>query len=383
MTIGRFLRDKQLLHAITVLIGTMVGVGVFGVPFVFAKAGFWVGLVFLLFAAGATMLLNLLYAEVILRTPTTHQLVGYTSIYLGRFFRMVILFVGVLTIYGALLAYIIISGEFLHNVLSQFFAIPPQYYSIGFFAVVSALLLFRLRTVAFIEFAMTLFFIAVVLVIFGIGIPQMRLENLTAFTPEFWFLPYGVLLFAMAGLTSIPIQRQILNGRERELKPAIIIAVSVAALLYLVFAFTVVGVSGEITSPDALEGLLAFLGYKIIFLGSLFGVLAIFTSYLMLGTALVDVFSLDYGIKRRTSWFLAVLPAILLFFSGMRNFIDVISLIGSVAIGIEAVVVIILVLRARKKGNRPPEFTIRVPRPVLYLLALVFAAGAIYAFLGY
>ena len=41
------LKNREFLHATSILIGTMVGVGIFGIPFAFAKAGFWVGLSFL------------------------------------------------------------------------------------------------------------------------------------------------------------------------------------------------------------------------------------------------------------------------------------------------------------------------------------------------
>ncbi len=373
------LTDKKFLHATAVLIGTMVGVGIFGIPFSFAKAGFWIGFGFLLLTGAMTVIFNLLFAEVVLRTEGKHQLVGYTDIYLGPFFKRVVLLTNLVGIYGALLAYIIIAGEFLKNIFSQFFYLSPLSYNVIFFFAASVLLPFGFRTIAWVEFFLTALFIGVVFIIFGAGAPQIQLANLATGESFFWFLPYGVLLFAFAGLTSIPIQREVLRGQEHQFKKSILLAVTLVGALYLLFAFTVVGVSGEVTTPDALSGLFEFLGEKVILLGSLFGVLAITTSYLMLGTALRDIFRLDYSIRRIPAVLLVVLPPFILFLGGLRMFIDVISLVGSVAIGLESIVLLFVFRKAKRDGSRVPEYTLHLPSWLVYLLILLFSLGIIYA----
>lgn len=371
--------NRSFLHATAVLIGTMVGVGIFGIPFVFAKAGFGLGIFFLLGIGLLTIVTNLTFAEVILRTEGKHQLVGYTNAYLGPNFKKIVLTTNILGIYGAFLAYITVAGDFLNTIFSQFFYLQPFQYSLIFFVVISLILLFKFRTVAWIEFFLTALFVFIVLMIFAVGISKVELSNLWTFVPEYSFLPYGVLLFAFAGLTSLPIQREILRGQERQLKNSILFAVLLVGFLYALFAFTVVGISGDITSPDALTGLFDFLGYKVILLGSLFGVLSISTSSLMLGTALKDVFRLDYNMKPLSAWLLVILPPFLLFLGGFRTFIDIISLVGAVAIGVESIILLAVYWKARKEGTRNPEYTINVPQWVLYLLSLVFLLGVVHA----
>ncbi len=375
------LSDKRFLHATAVLVGTMVGVGIFGIPFVFAKAGFFIGLAFLIFIALVTYFLNLLFTEVILRTDAPHQLTGYAGKYLGLTGKRLMLITSTLGIFGALLAYIIISGEFLNNIFSQITYIRPETFSIFFWIAVSGIMLLRFRTAAWIEFFMTGLFILIIVLIFGLGIQKIEIGNFLTFIPEFWFLPYGVLLFAFAGITSIPIQRQILGDKEHYLRPAITLAVILVSVLYLLFAITVVGVSGDITSPDALAGLFEYLGMPIIILGSFFGILAISTSYLMLSKALTDMFHFDYGLSKKWTWLLVTIPPFVLFLAGFRTFIDIINLVGSVAIGLEAIMIIFIFVRAKHKGDRIPEMSLQVPAWLLYFLSLVFAAGIIYAFI--
>lgn len=374
----QLLRDSKFLHSTTVLIGTMVGVGIFGIPFVFAKSGFLIGLGFTLLAGFVTLLSNLMFAEIVLRTHGQHQLVGYANRYLGPLAKRAMLFTNTLGIFGALLVYINVVGEFLNNIFSSFFYIRPEVYSIMFFILCAFLLMFRFRTIAVVEFFMTGLFISIILLIFGFGIPEMHLQNLSTITPQFWFLPYGVLLFAFGALTSIPLQREILSGKEHLFRASILWAVGLVGILYLLFALTVVGVSGDVTSPDALSGLIDMLGVKIVVLGSIFGVLAIFTSFLMLGSALKNVFHLDYGMKKHSSWLLTILPPIALYFAGMRSFIRVMEFVGAVAIGIESILIIFMYARARRRGDRIPEFTLSVPRWLLCFLVVLFAAGIIY-----
>ena len=369
------LKNKQFLRATAILIGTMVGVGIFGIPFSFAKAGFWIGFLFLIGTGLATLFLYFIYGEVILRTHQPHQMVGYTQLYLGNFWKRLLFFSLLLTTYAALLAYIIIAGEFLPNVLSSVFYLSPSSFSIWFFGIASFLVLLGIRTVAWVELGLSFLFIAVIGLIFGFGIGDVNLSNYSYVNLEFWFFPYGVLLFAFGGLSAIPIQRRILTGSENYFKKAIFASVLLVAILYFVFGLTVLGISGDSTTPDAISGLIDQIGGRIVFLGSLFGIMAVSTSYLMLSTALLEVFMLDYGFGRKISWLLVVTPPFVLFLGGLRNFIDVISLAGAVGIGLEAFILIFMYIKAKSHGDRVPEYSLRIPAWTLYLLAFIFAGG--------
>jgi len=372
------LKNKAFLHSTAVLIGTMVGVGIFGIPLAFAKAGFLVGLGFMVFAAMVTGLFTLLFAEVVLRTEGRHQLVGYTGIYLGPFYKKIIFLANTIGIYGALLAYIIVTGNFLNNILSHYIAATPETYSIVFAVLASLVVYTGLRTGVVVEFGLTLLFMTVMAMIFGVGIGKIDMANFSGFNAMYWFLPYGVLLFAFGGLSSVPLQREILRGQEKLLKPSILTAVVVVSIMYLLFAVTVVGISGAGTTDDAISGLLGVLGPQIIFLGSLFGVLAISTSFLMGGLALQDIFLLDYKLPRVSAWLLTVVPPLVMFWGGMRNFVDIIGLVGSVAIGIESIIFVFLLRKSRHHGQREPEFHLKVPQWILYLFIPIFLAGVIY-----
>ena len=375
------LKSKNFLYATAVLVGTMVGVGVFGIPFAFTKAGFWVGFSFLIFIGFITILLNLMYGEIVLRTHEKHQITGYTDKYLGIWFKRSIFFSVSLSLYSALLAYIIIAGDFLNNIFSSVFYASPATYSLIFFFILSILVLIGIRRISLVELFLVVLYAVVILLILIIGANKIDSINFNGIQREFWFLPYGVLLFAFAGFSAVPIQRDILKNQENYLRPSILLAVILTGVLYLVFAFIVVGISGSVTTPDAISGLYEFLGSKIILLGSIFGILAVSTSFLMLGSAFLDMFNLDYNVSRKWAWFLVVAPPLVLFLGGLRTFIDIISLAGSVAIGLEGIVLTFVYIKSKSKGDRVPEYSLELPKFFYYLLIFMFGAGIVYALL--
>lgn len=356
----------------------MVGVGIFGLPYAFAQAGFWVGMGLLVAIGLITMLVDLMYGEVILRTHATHQIMGYARLYLGPFFQRVLFFSAVLMGYVGLLAYIIISGDFLSTLLSPFFYTPVTTYSIIFGVALSAVVFRGVKTVSKVELFFTSLFIVVMGLIFMTGFPSIDTVNFAGFDRANFALPYGVLLFAFGGLLAVPIQRQLLLGQERKLWPAITIAVLVTASLYAVFTTTVVGISGLATAPDAISSLYQFLGSKITTLGAFFGIFAITTAFLMHASAMINTFHQDFKIHRVNAWLLAVVPPMLLYLLGIRSFIGIIALAGGVALAIEQILIVFLYARAKSHGDRVPEYSLNIPTWLLYILIGIFGIGIIY-----
>lgn len=375
--------SKKIYSSVAVLMGGIIGVGIFGVPFVFSKAGILTGILFLAGLGIINVIVNLAYGEVILRTNQAHQLVGYAGIYLGDFAKKFSFFAFVLSIYAALLAYIIVGGEFLANVFSLYFSLSPVGASAVFFIIGSLAVAGGIKTVVKLDTAtMAFLLVGIGLIVFW-GIGQVQLNNFDFWNKEFWFLPYGVILFALAGMSSVVLSREVLDGQESLLKKSIIWGSAIPAVVYLVFALLVVGVSGDATSPEAFSGLLPFLGSKIIFLGSLFGVLAIFTSFINLGRILTESFRYDFNLNWFVSGILALLPPFLIFLWGVRNFINAIGLAGALGLGLQWIIFILIYNKVKILGHRIPEYSLNLPGWFWYLIISIFAFGAVMTVVGY
>jgi hypothetical protein len=239
----------------------------------------------------------------------------------------------------------------------------------------------RTRTIAAIELGLIAVYGAIIVIIAVAGLPHLTPWFLSGWTLEYWYLPYGIVLFALAGMSAIPIQRQLLMGRERLMSPAIIGAMLFVVALYSLFALTVVGLSGDITTPESLAGLFGILSTPLLMLASVLGILTISSSYVMLGTALYESFHIDYHVRPSLAWLLGIVPPILIFLSGLRNFIDVVGLVGAVSGGVQAVLLLAAYLRARRTRLRDAELRLRIPSIAVWVLMAFFAAGAVHELL--
>lgn len=196
-----------------------------------------------------------------------------------------------------------------------------------------------------------------------------------------FFLPYGIVFFSLTGGAAIPELRQILKGEERKIKKVIVYGTIIPAIIYLLFALTVVGVTGQKTTEDAISGLIPYLGQNIVVLGAAFGFLAVITSFLMLGRNLRKMFQLDYKLNKLLAWALACFVPLAVFLFGLKDFILVIGLIGAVAGGFEGIITTLIYIKAKKMGDRQPEYSLKMKKVYVWAMVLLFALGIIYQFI--
>lgn len=370
---------KKFPLALATLLGTIVGAGIFGIPYVISKSGIIPGLFYFLILGGAVLLVHLFLGEIILRTREKYRLIGHAERYLGNWGKILITISTLLGIPGTLLAYTIIGGDFLKIIFSPFLNLSSFHFSLIFWLILSYFIFWGIKLIAKAELLMNLIFFFIIFIIFFFAFPKINLQNFSLINPSHIFLPFGVILFSFTASAAIPEIGEILKTEKerKEYKKVIISASMISFLLYLLFALVVIGVSGKNTSEEALQGLLPILGQKIIILGALFGILSIATTFLVLGNYLKNTLFYDYKIPKFISAsFTCGLPLIL-FLIGFRGFIEVISFVGTIIGAIEGVVIILIFKKAKKLGNRKPEYSLKVPSILLYFLIGIFILGVI------
>jgi len=371
--------NNSFLLALSTLIGTIIGAGIFGLPYVVSKSGVVPSLFYFVILGGVVLLLHLFVGEIVLRTPGKHRLIGYSEIYLGSWAKKLITISTVVGIVGTLLAYIIVAGDFLEIVFASMFSVSGTVYSIVVWAVLSLFILKGIQAIAKIELFMNIALFSVIGVILAFAVPHMESGNFIIFDSSNIFLPYGVVLFAFAGWAAIPEITDLFKSRreKRGLDNLIVWATIICGLLYVVFSLIVVGVSGVLTSQDALTGLVPLLGNGIVILGALFGLVAIAASFLVLGNYLKNSLRYDYKVPYIVSAGVAILAPIVLFLLGLREFIVVIGIVGALIGTIDGVIIVLIYRKAKQKGERQPEYSLRVPQFVFALIIGILVVGAI------
>jgi len=223
-------------------------------------------------------------------------------------------------------------------------------YSVIYLILGSLLVFFGINIVEKIEFwGLILFLLALAAIIFK-ALPYFKWDNLTigGGTSDL-FLPYGAVLFALWGASSIPEVEEML-GRKRKKKylPALILVSSfVAPVIYLIFIVAVVGFTGIYTTESAIAGFGHIFGPKLLSLVYIFGLVVTFTSFVIVGLTLKKILNYDLKISKTKAWLItAGLPLVLLF-CGLNNFLAIISFIGGVTLGIEGIVILLMYQKIR------------------------------------
>lgn len=373
------LRKKSgLLGAISIFLGTAIGAGVFGIPFVFSKAGFFVGCIHLCVLGAIMILVSIAYGEVCLRTKGKHQLIGYAGLYAGKKGRILAWLALFLGIYSALVAYTIEVGVFLHAVLSPWWGGSPFIYSLIFFTIMALALFIGLKSIVWIDKIMVLLLLTIIGVLFLFGMPKIDLNHLITFDSKNILLPYGVILFALGAASAIPTMKEILQGQLKKLKMAISFAAMIPILVYALFAFVVVGVNGASTTEGAIIGLSSELGNTVLVLGSILGILAMTTSFASLGLVLKEAYQYDFKLSKTLSWFLVLIVPLVIFILNFMTFVEILGFAGAIIGGFEGIIIIMIHQKAKKQGQRNPEYSIEFPKIFRSILYCVFILGIFY-----
>ncbi|MBI4101601.1 MAG: hypothetical protein HY443_01380, partial [Candidatus Nealsonbacteria bacterium] len=358
------------IYPVATLSGTIVGVGLFSLPFIALKVGTGTMIGYFLVLGSLVILIHSLFGEIALRTPDRLRLPGYAKVHLGSWAQK-LAFVSSLTgFFGAILAYLIVGGEFLASLLSPVLGGGNIFYTILYLSIGSLLIFGGIKMIAKIEFWGLIGFVAVLVLIYLRGQKFIELDNffIGGFNSEVrnWFLPYGPILFSLWGASLIPELEEMLGEKKSLLKKVIFVSILIPILVYLFFIYLVLGITGPATTESAMAGLKNVLGDGIVTLGLFFGVITTFTSFIAIGLTLKKTLQYDLRFEKNLALAITCFLPLILFLLGVKSFIGVISFVGGVMLGIDG----ILILLMYRKLN-PHRFWV-LP------LILVFFGGIIY-----
>lgn len=368
----------NLFSAVALLIGTAIGAGIFGLPYVISQSGYIVGIGYILGLGIIGTIVNLAFGEVVLSTEGTHQFPKYVEKYLGKRWKTTAIIVTFLGFYGALIAYTIEIGNLLYAVLSQYWGGAPLHYAMSFYVLMSIALFIGLRAVANLEKVMVIGILILILLLVIIGIPHIEITNLFTFTPSAMFLPYGVVLFAIGAASAVPDMKNVLQKNPKQLRKAIIIGSIVPIIIYLVFVTIVVGITGHATTASAVLGLGERLGSVTLLFGTIFGIMAMTTSFLSLGLVLKEIFIYDFKQSLVVSWLFVVLPPAAIVILGLVSFIQILGISGALLGGVNGIVLMRMHYHSQTKRDRVPEYTITQSKLLHAIVYLLFVLGIAY-----
>jgi len=370
---------KNYYQALATMIGYMVGVGMFGLPFLVSRAGVFTFVILLLGLGAIQYLTHLIYANMIVATESYHRLAGYAGIYLGKKGRIIVFIAKIFGNIGGLLAYIIITGIFLHQLLSPHFGGSEFFYGSLIFAFEAIVVFFGIRAIGRAELIMTVFLILVVGLIIWRGMDVVSATNYVVFDWKYLLLPFGATMVSLDGSGSLPIVAKLLNKDKNAVKSVVRFGILIPMLITLFFVLTIVGISGPLTTQDAISGVRLVLDDGVIFFSLIFGILTMITSFFGVAEAVKEMLWWDFRVNKNLAWAIAVFVPYSLYVIGVKNLAVVISFVGAIGGGFCGIILILIYRKMVKMKDMTPLFSNRKPGKVItsFIIAL-FISGIFY-----
>lgn len=364
------MKTSKELRAYFVILSTIVGLGVFALPYAFSKSGylflFWS--IFLFFAF---FILHLLFGEILFQTDKKHNLPGLAGIYLHPFLKHLVWFFDYFGMLGVFLIYFIALKEFWSIILPN---IDPLIIKL-LFALFNLYFIFKeISFFAKFETFLSLSILVIFLFISLFLLPKLNLENifLTLKNTQDQILPYGILLFALSGTSALPIVYDLIGKNKKSYLKINFWALFSVILLYLAYTFVVVGFLGPGVSEESLQSLASYLPKTFLILSIILVTLNItfvdFAFYLKRGLIY------DYGLNRNFAHLVLAFSILPLVFWEPLGLISLIGLVSEIFLGFNLLIISLIYLRLKEKKY------FKIPSIIVIFLSLIFFLGIIYGF---
>jgi len=358
--------NKNFLISTGLLSGTIIGAGVFSLPYIFRAAGFFTGIFFLAMAVIVYFVIYRMYGEVIGKTQGRHRFAGYAKIYLGEGAFLLSVLTSIAQTVLVLTIYLILSQSFANLITGPEQGIAKL---IIFWLIGSALIFSGVRRIAWLESLITGGMIAIILIVFLLGIIGGREFPTGALLPDWgnFLLPLGPILFALSGRQAIPEIIKI-NGDYR--KP-ILFGVLIPAIIYLIFVLSVWSLSPAITE-DAVSGLVGNVPAAVLMgVIGIFGIFSLLSSYGTIGLDVYESLEFDLGFPFWLRFGLIAFGPLIIYFAGLQSFIALVGFAGGIFLALEGIFIIWIWKKATGK---------RLAFPAILAL-LVFTTALLYEIL--
>jgi amino acid permease len=356
--------NKKIISATASLIGAVIGAGLFVLPHFLKEGGWLTFLICLIIFGGGMILCHLLLAEIILRTKKRKYFTGYVGKYLGeraRRLSFLYLFPGLV---GALLVYMLMVGQFLFLFGQPWLKIPPFYGSLALL-VFASLLVFRKEKMLLKTQSASSFFLAVILLAtIGYAAFKINPDSLIAFGKSFPLGLPGIIFFSLTGWNALPMMARILTTPENKKKMGAIILFSLGgvALLYFLFSLALTSLGVDIINWSQID-YLSVSSFYLVKVLALIGLIAGAASFFSLGNYLKNSLVVDYHFPNRLAIGATILAPLLLYLLlGSGHLLSLMGIVGAFLGSLQGGIILLIFLKARKRGNRPPEYCLRNPR---------------------
>lgn len=371
-------KNIRIIFPLAAYVGSMLGAGIYGLPYVMKQAGVALFIVYLVIVCLLVGLLYFLFADVAFRTARKERFLGYIGEYIGKRAEKIFLWINVIGGWGTGLSLMLVWGVFASELFAPIVSIDPLILSVAFFTATFPVIYIGSRSVERLDVIMLVFVAVLLVVLFGLGIGRVGPLNAQPVSSLGAFLPYGTLMFAFWGAGIIPEVVEQLRARPKKILIVLTSGLLAIACIYILFPLFVVSVSGDATTQEAIAGLGAKLGRGAIVLGSLIGMTTIWLSYTNTGWVSRNIMIIDFKMSRIWAMAITLVPSLALLLLGFHNFVIMMSIVGAVVVGLMGIMIFELYIKSHDRAKAPRASLIpRIPNGIIRLGSMLLIFGVV------
>jgi amino acid permease len=360
--------SKKTFAIAAIVAAATVGDGVFALPYIFYSAGWLLSLFYVAALAAIIIMAHSLYLATLEKVGEKQRLLGLAKRYFGSggfWLAFCAIVIGLLL---TLVAYLILGAQFIHLAIPT---LRERYEFIVFLALMAIPLFLDDAYVMELELAGIICTTAAILLVFLTAIPHVTFAGVPAVDWHNFFLPFGTVLFALAGWTSIEPAYEAHKRSKGKGGPwtALAMGTGFAAVLYIMFSAGIIGSTGTV-SADTLSGLAQWPFWKKEMIAIL-GLIAVATVYMPISREIKNALEKDLGWGKIAPRLTILLFPPLLVFLGLNNFLFVVGVVGGVFLSTQYLLIISV---GRKALELSPA-----KKALLNAATALFLAAAVYS----
>ncbi len=361
--------NKNFLFAVMILAGTILGAGIFSLPYVVSRVGLVLGAGYLVFFSLVYFLVHRFYGESLMTAPPGHNFLYFLRESMGEWAWRISSAIIIAEFLLILTVYLILAPTF----GTLIFGANGTIVLMTFWILGSLFIFFRLNVLGWTEFFGVAAILVFTFLIFSFGrvaLGGAALPGGLGLTSL--FLPLGPLLFALAGRSAMAQVVEKERAAQEVGKPFSIAKVAfwgtfIAAAVYFIFVLGILRLTPN-PAPDTLSGLGGLPPVVLVVLGVI-GLLAIWKSYIVIGLNTKEMLEMDLKVSKFWGGLAVVALPVVFYLIGLNSFLSVIGLIGSLFLAFDSALVVHIWRRLVPQSKW---------RPVSWLLYAVFLAAAIF-----
>jgi amino acid permease len=365
--------SKKNFTIAAIVAAATIGEGVFALPYIIQASGWVVALGYFVALTAVVSIAHILYLRTIGAVHEKERLLGLARKYFGATGFWIGFFAIVIGLLLGFVAYLVLGTLFLQLLIP---GIAPGVALAVFWFLLACLIWMSEGKIAGLEIIGIALIAFAILFIYGSGHPAAAFLNMPLAVEKNFFLPFGAVLFSLAGWTSVEQVYELARPKTEDgnqFDPKIfgvfVVGTAFAGLLYWLFALGVIG-SGAQVAMDTISGIAGWPVWRKDIL-ALVGLLAVAVVSLPLSREIRGALEKDLrwnSIASRLAIILLPLATVLL---GFNNFLTIVSVAGGVFLSAQYILIIAV-------GRRTLTLAVR-EKVLLDTLIVIFIWAAIYS----